>query len=180
MSLPIVVIEYVYNQPYFARKSVIENLKKSLLLKDQSNWQSQCRNLPKLRTFLKFKDFQVDSPHIYKPLSFIQRKYLSKYRLGMLQLRIEVGRFQRPRLEPEDRICQVCDSGGVEDETHFLLHCSLYDESRRRLYGYINDLDSFMIEEDSDKLKFLLNDSTLVKQTAKFIADSFDLRSTKL
>ena len=122
--------------------------------------------------------FHSDSPHTYKPLSFIQRKQLSKFRLGMLHLRLETGRFVYPRLPAEERVCQVCNNGETEDEIHFPSICNTYDESRRELFSNIPDMDQFSALENIDKLKKLVNDPTLVKQTAKFIVKSFELRST--
>ena len=69
----------VHRQGLFPLQDTIKHLKHSLLLKDQLKWKSKCLPLPKLRTFIKFKDFSSDSPHIYKPLSFMQRKSLSKF-----------------------------------------------------------------------------------------------------
>ena len=169
-------IGHVFNQNHFSFPLEINNLRTSLLNRDKISWQSQCRQLLKLRTFIKFKDFTCDSPHTYKPLSFFQRKVMSKFRLGMLHLRIETGRFIR--LLPEERLCLVCNGGEVEDETHFLLRCNKYSQNRQKLFGEIPDLDNFISLNDQDKLKLLLNDPTLVKKTSKFIADSFEYRST--
>ena len=160
------------------RKSVIDNLKQSLTLKDNVQWQSDCRTLPKLRTFMLFKNFNCDPPHIYKPLSFIQRKLTAKLRLGMLHLRVETGRFSRPRLEPEERICLTCNNGQVEDESHFLLHCDTYQEYRQTLFGFIPNIADFNLLPDTDKLKFLLNDQSIIKQSSRFIVDSYEHRST--
>ena len=82
------------------------------------------------------------------------------------------------RLLPEERLCLVCNGGEVEDETHFLLRCNKYSQNRQKLFGEIPDLDNFISLNDQDKLKLLLNDPTLVKKTSKFIADSFEYRST--
>ena len=49
----------------------------------------------------------------------------------MLPLKIETGRFLG--LNVEDRLCQVCDQNAVENEIHFLLHCTLYDDLRRAM-----------------------------------------------
>ena len=124
-------IGHIYHQNIFSLSCALNNLRVSLLDKDRINWQSQCRNLPKLRTFIQFKDFTCDSPHTYKPLSFFQRKLMSKFRLGMLHLRIETGRFIR--LLPEERLCLVCNGGEVEDKTHFLLRCNKYNLNRQKL-----------------------------------------------
>ena len=140
--------------------------------------QSQCRTLPKLRTFIKFKDFELDSPHIYKPLSFMQRKFLSKFRLGMLHLHIETGRWARPRLPPDERLC-YCNDNVVEDECLFLLECKMYSLLRQSLFNFIPDLQHFRTLNSCEKLNFLVNDPGMVKQTAKFIIDSFEFRSTQ-
>ena len=171
-------LDHIYDQNIFPRIEIIKDLKMTLLARDQAAWQSKCPTLPKLRTFLKFKDFHSDSPHIYKPLSFMQRKRISQFRLGTLNLRIETGRYVRPRLPPEERFCLICNNGDVEDEIHFLLNCQRYEQARQNLYTHIVDINSFMELSNEEKLIKLLNDASLVKQTAKFITSSFDLRST--
>ena len=171
-------LDYIYDQPIFPLKSITSELKTSLLRKDQINWQSQCRTLPKLRTFIQFKNFETDSPHIFKPLSFMQRKLMSKFRLGLLRLRLETGRYIRPRMAPEDRVCLICNNGQVEDEIHFLLFCDKYDEIRRKLFDYVHDNENFQGLGNIDKLQLLLNDPKLVKQTAIFITEAYEYRST--
>ena len=103
---------------------------------------------------------------------------LSKFRLGILHLRIETARFVRPKIPPEERICLICNNGEVEDEIHFLLTCSRFEQLRQTLFNQIIDINSFNAYNASEKLKFLVNDPTIVKQTAKFIVDAFDYRST--
>ena len=155
-------------------------LKQSLFQKDQINWRSLCSPLPKLRTFNVFKNFSIDSPHIFKPLSFRQRKNLSKFRLGLLHLRIETGRFIRPRLEPEDRVCLICNSGDIENEVHFLLFCNKYQVLRQVLFSQIPNYEAFCTWDPNTKLSFLVNEASIVKQTAIYIGDAFDYRSTLL
>ena len=46
----------------------------------------------------------------------------------MHSLHIEVGR--RNNIPTEDRVCYVCDSHDVEDEYHFIMNCSEYDNLR--------------------------------------------------
>jgi len=123
----------IYTQNIFSLDNVSNTLRQSLFKKDQTNWKSKCLPLPKLRTFNKLKDFSSDSPHIFKPLSFMQRKMLSKFRLGLLHLRIETARFVRPKIPPEERVCLICNNGEVEDESHFLLICNKFDQQRQIL-----------------------------------------------
>ena len=69
------------NANIFELKSVIEKLQNSMLIAQQSDIKIQCENKPKLRTFIKFKDFSNTPSYLTKPLSFIQRKFLAKLRL---------------------------------------------------------------------------------------------------
>lgn len=171
---------HIFTQFTFPKKILIRTIGDSLLKKDQITWQSSCTPLPKLRTFIQFKDFSCDAPHIFKPLTFMQRKSLSKFRLGLLHLRIETGRFIRPRLPPEDRVCLICNSGEVENEIHFLLFCNKYVTQRQTLFSHIPDLEGFLNLDSHGKLKFLVNDPAMVKKTAKFIVSAYEYRSTLL
>ena len=62
-----------------------------------------------------------------------QRNLITKFRISAHQLRIETGRYERkknqagkiPILEREERVCLYCNLSKVEDESHFLLECSL-------------------------------------------------------
>jgi len=51
---------------------------------------------------------------------------LAKLRVISHRLRIETGSYGRNRIERHARLCEVCTSGQVEDEYHFLFECSGY------------------------------------------------------
>ena len=46
------------------------------------------------------------------------------------------GRYARPYKKVEDRICPICKIE-TEDEAHFLLKCTFYEEKRSELYTEI-------------------------------------------
>ena len=117
------------NSPIFNLKEVVEKLQSNLLLTQQENLKTQCANLPKLRTFIKFKDFCNTPSYLTKPLSFIQRKFLAKIRLGCLEIRIETMQYARPSLTEEARTCQVCPNPRkqTKSELHFLFECQMYE-----------------------------------------------------
>ena len=69
--------------------------------------KSECEQKPKLITFLIFKEFEKIPSYVIKPLTFLQKTYLAKFRLGSLEIRTESGRFSRPRLEPHQHLCLV-------------------------------------------------------------------------
>ena len=121
---------YIFDsQQIFPTNIVTNQLKVSLIRKQQEQVKLECENKPKLRTFLKIKEFDKTSPHIFKPLSFIERKVVSQLRLGVLPLRLETARYLRPILPEHERVC-YCSSGDVENEFNFLFQCVKYNNLR--------------------------------------------------
>ena len=85
----------------------------------------------KLRTYVKYKhDFKLE-PYVTK-LNFKNRQELSRLRLSDHKLKVEVGRYTKPKTPLEDRTCTFCLSS-VEDEYHFLITCPMYKEEREKL-----------------------------------------------
>ena len=161
----------------FSLKDVINKLHSSMLKKQQVQIKTQCLNTPKLRTFVKFKDFFSTPKILTKPLSFIQRKFLAKIRLGCLELRIETGRYARPRLPPESRLCQVCNEQKIEDEFHFLFECKVYEEERFLWLSKLKVAANFLQQSPEAKFNLVLNEHNNVKHTAQFLINIFDSRS---
>ncbi len=99
---------------------------------------------------------------------------MQKLRTGNHNLQIETGRHCRPKKQVCDRICLKCDSGEVEDEVHFLIHCDLYSELRSQYLTIDDSLD--------DNLNFTNILSTFDKvqltNLASYIQKAFDLRNT--
>ena len=163
----------------FVLKEIIEKLNKSMLKRQQAIVKDQCLISPKLRTFVKFKDFSNTPAYITKPLSFIQRKFLAKVRLGCLEIRIETGRYARPRLPAEARLCQICTNDGqrIEDEYHFIFDCKAY-EHERFLWKHKMELPAnFETETQEKKFDLVLNEPKNVKLTAQYLISIFDTRS---
>ena len=82
----------------------------------------------KLRTFVTFKSNYETETNLKLNICKAER---SHFRCAVLPLKIETGRFLG--LSVEDRLCQVCDQNAVENEIHFLLHCTLYEDLRRAM-----------------------------------------------
>ena len=89
-------------------------------------------------------------------------------------IRLDTGRFERSELLADQRLCQQCSLGVPEDEVHFTLEWSKNSILREMLLRYTNA--SFQTLNSTEKLKYLLNDSEIVKQTSQFIIDAFDNR----
>ena len=104
-----------------------------------------------IKTYLKvgqvvFKSLLVNLEHIYKLFKFDinyeiylhlpphLRVSLTRLRVSAHQLRIEIGRYHRPKPLPvEERLCQMCNLSAVEDELHFVFQCPRYNDIRTEL-----------------------------------------------
>ena len=147
-----------------------------MIQKQQQMFKSECQIKPKLRTFMLFKDFQTVSPHIGKPLSFVERKTISKLRLGILPIRIETARYIRPILPENERVC-YCISGQIESECYVLFSCPIYYDLRHEWLNKLCIPDNFEQLPEGEKLKIVLNKPENVKLTAQYLIKVMDLRS---
>ncbi len=88
---------------------------------------------PKLRTYKKFKtDFRFEN-HLVALENRGHQIALSKFRISSHNIRIETGRYDNPKSEPNERLCIFCDMQVDEDGKHFLLECPLYTDHRTHL-----------------------------------------------
>ena len=141
--------------------------------------KDECENKPKLRTFMQFKDFQtLPPPHVGKPLSFVERRTISKLRLGILPLRLETARYTRPIIPENERLC-YCKSGEIESEFHALFSCGMYNDLRQVWLNKICIPDNFQYLSRQEKLMLVLNNPENVKYTAQYLIQLMDLRRLK-
>ncbi len=140
-------------------------------------WLDEMIKKPKLRTYITFKNAYEVEPHT---LSFMNRKhrsYLAQYRCGILPLSIETGRWGSIPLE--DRNCKMCDSLVVEDEYHFIFHCSLYNNIRDQFLHVGNTILNINEKNEIDKIKMFMS-KEFVGYFAKIISDIIEVRHDKL
>ena len=166
----------------FAIKCTTTKMQEIFLKKQQTYLKAECESKPKLRTFVQFKNFFEIPPYVVKPLSFVQKKFISKTRLGSLPIRLETGRFSRPRLEEHLRICLVCDQGAfgdqnVENEHHYIFVCRAYENLRATWLSKLNLPENFGGLQDFEQLGIVLNKAENVKLTSQFLIDAYDMRS---
>ena len=121
------------------------------------------------------------------------RKRLAQLRLGCLPIRIETDRYTRPIVHGDQRFClqpksTKCDNivknlndsmKHVENEYHFMMKCSQYDQLRSEMFAQIQAAE-FAQMNDHDKFIFLSTTQSIAKIVAQFIVNAFDKRLDQL
>ena len=111
--------------------SQLPNIVQRLIDCTVQDYFSILQSRTKLRTYVKYKhDFKLE-PYVTK-LYFKNRQELSRLRLSDHKLKVEVGRYTKPKTPSEDRTCTFCPNS-VENEYHFLITCPMYKEEREKL-----------------------------------------------
>ena len=154
----------------------LDFVNEKIRLSVENAWKIEIHSKPKLRTYVKFKN-KYGSEHYVKHLQSRRKRSLSaQFRLGVLQLRIETGRFRN--LPYEQRICQLCELNKVEDEFHFIMECPLYDNVRHELFRKAErqNLEFYQLH-DMPKFIFLIS---LWRDLASFIESAWIIRQEKL
>ncbi len=120
--------------------------------------------LPKVQMYLgqiaaplRIGSYYVAS-YLKEVTSRAQLRHLAQLRTGSHQLRVEIGRWERPRLPRDERICRRCQSGEVDDEHHMVFDCPALEEVRVQhigLFAGSADLRSFLAQESSQVAAFV-------------------------
>ena len=140
-----------------------------------SAWQAGLPSKPKLRTYSLIKTEFATESYVYNLYPRSQRSLMAQFRIGVLPLRVETGRYTRLALE--DRTCQLCNSQNIEDEIHFLCECSCYDTLRESLYGTVNLTGEFTHMDRVNKFKFLMS---FQKPISKYLESAWYKRKQML
>ncbi len=86
--------------------------------------------LPKLRTYKTYKNYfkQENYLSVIKDCRYMTS--LVRFCISSHNLKIETGRYTRPKTEIYQRICTYCNSHKVENEAHFLCKCTYFTDER--------------------------------------------------
>ena len=143
-----------------------------------SEWRKQLENSSKLSFLNKFKkEYKLeDYLNIIKDPS--KRRHYTKFRISNHKLLIEHSRYQQiPR---EERVCQHCSIGSVEDEFHFAFECHKYDNLRNNSNPILKNF--FQIQATLESKKDLLThimcnkDQVLTNLFSNFLEKCFMVR----
>lgn len=102
------------------------------------------------------------------------RSAMAQFRCGVLPLRIETGRFRGEHAT--ERTCKFCILDEIENEFHFLLKCTLYNNLRSELYKSVNFSNNSYLSQDNQFQTLICN---FPRKTANFIQSAFKLRQSK-
>ena len=123
---------------------------------------------PKLRTYKLVKPHCKTETYVMKHMARRKRSIYAQFRIGILPLKVETGRFTNIPLE--DRVCDYCDSGEVEDEAHFLFDCTLYIDLREVLiHTCLGKNGNFRNFDRLEKMKYILTDNDILMDSINYI-----------
>ncbi len=104
---------------------------------------------------------------------------LVHFRISSHTLKIETGRYTRPKTEIYQRICTYCNSHGVENETHFPCKCTYFTDERNLFYRICSKIITRIQNMNHENILIQLlssADVVVILATAKFIHACFRKR----
>ena len=114
--------------------------------------------------YVQFKIAYKTEEYIKINLYRSERSILAQFRCGVLP-------------ETDKRLCTFCNLRVPEDGTHFLLHCSFYDNERNYYFKEVLDSDQWVTSLPKDKLCTLV--CVYARKTAKYLLSVFIKRLRK-
>ena len=115
-----------YNQGV-ANPSIFKAFRDRILDIYEQNWNASLQNSPRARFFRSV----VNEHQLYNQLHMLDKKIhriaLARFMAKSHHLGVETGRWTRPIIPYEQRLCKNCQK--LDDEYHFLLECILNFQS---------------------------------------------------
>lgn len=140
-----------------------------------NEWKVSLGNYPKLRTYRTFKSVFGLEPYVSICMNNKYRSVIAQLRSGILPLEVETGRWRG--IELENRLCQLCSSGCVEDEAHFLFSCDFYTNERQRFAQQC--CENFDNLTTSEKFVMLMQENNVLT-FGKFLWQIYEKRKEKI
>jgi hypothetical protein len=120
-------------------KTVMRLIKDKMTEQDNDEFPIELfngRNQPngnKLRTYRLYKENVNAEQFVLSNIPCSVRQTMALFKTGALPLAVETGRYSRPQVHLNDRLCKLCDNSVVDDEQHFMMNCPLYSDIRFEL-----------------------------------------------
>ena len=110
-----------------------------------------------------------------KSTSGCSSKILSRLICSSHKLRIESGRWMKPKVERDEifqELADFCLTNSVENEIHLLCECSFFGDLRNRVFGS-------GLKIDPNVLPSLFNDPKLIRKTCRFLQAANNISKMK-
>ncbi len=91
-------------------------------------------------------------------------------KLSAHHLKIETGRYKRPPIPPDKRLCEKCKQ--IEDEKHLIMDCELYGENRSILMDNMTETFTLFANMDENtKFNYIMSaqDFEVIKYLDQFL-----------
>ena len=172
------VMKKIYNT--FGGLSIKETLEQNYCEKWHTHIES-CKSQGKLQIYSHIKrNFRLENYLLQFP-TYVRRNF-SKLRISAHNLAIETGRYAKPSIPPDKRICFNCKL--VEDEFHFFFSCSLYNSKRKVLFKDLSKLLSIDINPSIELFYLLMSgldgDLEVGRINCNYVNKCFNIRSELL
>lgn len=149
---------------------LIEHKSKTLMM---SEWLTAVESKPKLRSYKMFKMAPSVESYLSLDIPKGSRSLCAQLRSGVLPLCIETGRYQR--LDVNLRRCEVCETGDVEDEFHFVCLCEGYRQDRETLYEYMSGVcEGFALLTEAEQFVKIMQNCN--QHVIRFICNAWQTR----
>ena len=120
------------DQGVLDRESFLKDFKIKAMSVAESSWRSRLRNSTRADFYEVYKSQLKPASYLNLVISRTNRIALTRLMTSSHSLRIETGRWERPRPPPRHlRICPVCKK--LDDEYHFIIECSPLHNLRKAL-----------------------------------------------
>ena len=173
----------------FERKDIccISDVSGHLFDNYKNSWTEKINQKPKLRTYRLFKSNFNPEKYLFLNLPKYKRSIMAQFRLGILPLNIETGRYKNitddkgniRKEKPEERICTLCSLQITEDEFHFLFDCECYTSLREIFFSdIVSENSNFQNLSKNCKLEFLMKNC--IKKLCNYLWVSWEKRKELL
>ena len=113
---------YIWEQPYNIDEQLFCAVFKQRLIDNAiQEWNDDLNNNRTMSLYRLVKNEFGYEKYLNLSKYKSYRQHITKIRLSSHKLRIETGRYGRNRIDRNERLCQICNCGDIEDELSFIL-----------------------------------------------------------
>ena len=145
----------------------------------QTIWFDKIHSLTKAVSYISHKRLPCFEKYLKSVHNRNHKIALCRFRTSSHDLMIEKGRYFKPKIPRDERKCPHCKNE-VENETHFLTQCTLYNEYRNKLYHEVRKTSNYFDNMTSEqKFIFIMTNENekIMQNLAKYVSISMTKRS---